>query len=205
MCVTVAGRRWQAKVTARGHQVVLSNFHQPRDAAAAVLSFCIGSEPAPPSHDKSLRNRKGEGRWLGSRHGKHNPKCPLAARASPVTVTAELEMEVSDEPRLPTRSRRPACRLRERGRTFLGEFFFSVCVMSEDKGALLSSARPVLRITLFAAPRNFIRRTRPGDPRSGRATRAGAGRRGTARRNRAGTRGAGGRGGPRGASRRRAA
>ena len=90
MCVTAAGKRWQAKVTARGHQVILGSFSRPRDAANAVLMFCIGSEPAPPSPDKSLRNRKGEGRRSGSRHGKHKPKRSLARpRESPVTLTVD--------------------------------------------------------------------------------------------------------------------
>ena len=96
MCVTAAGKRWQAKVTARGHQVVLANCSRPRDAASEVLMFCIGSTPAPPSADKSLRNRRGEGRRPGSRHGKHRRS---RARESPVTVTeAHLEVEVSDVP-----------------------------------------------------------------------------------------------------------
>ena len=99
MCVTPAGQRWQAKVTARGHQVVLGNFFEPRAAANAVLMFCIGAEPAPPSPDKSLRNRKGEGRRPGSRHGKHKAQRSVAARESPATVTAALTaMEVSDAP-----------------------------------------------------------------------------------------------------------
>ena len=101
MCVTAAGERWQAKVTARGKQLILGSYLEPRTAAMDVLSFCIGSTPAPPSPDKSLRNRKGEGRRSGSRHGKHKPKGLLAgpaARTPPVTVTAELVTEVSDEP-----------------------------------------------------------------------------------------------------------
>ena len=99
MCVTAAGKRsWQAKVTARGHQVILGNFHEPRRAAHAVLMYCIGAEPAPPSPDKALRNRKGEGRRPGSRHRVHKLKRSLAARVSPATVTAGLEREVSDTP-----------------------------------------------------------------------------------------------------------
>ena len=96
MCVTRAGKRWQAKVTARGKQLILGSHVNPRTAANDVLMFCIGSTAAPPSPDKSLRNRKGAGRRPGSRHGKHRAS---RARESPVTVTeAHLEMEVSDAP-----------------------------------------------------------------------------------------------------------
>ena len=93
-CVTRSGKQWQAKVTARGHQVILGRFHEPRLAAAEVLQFLVGNMEAPPSPTK-LRNKKGQGSRSDSRHCKHRRKA--SARVSPVSVTAShLQVEVCD-------------------------------------------------------------------------------------------------------------
>ena len=57
-CVAASGKQWQAKVTARGHQVILGRSTEPRLAAAEVLQFLVGNIQAPPSPTK-LRNKKG--------------------------------------------------------------------------------------------------------------------------------------------------
>ena len=94
-CVTASGKQWQAKVTARGHQVILGRFTEPRLAALEVLHFVMGNIQAPPSPTK-LRNKEGQ----GTRHGKHKCKASArspAARVSPASVTASrLQAVVCD-------------------------------------------------------------------------------------------------------------
>ena len=96
--VTRSGKQWQAKVTARGHQVILGRFREPRSAAAEVLQFLVGNVDAPPSPTK-LRNKKGQGSRPDSRHGKHrrtSARSP-AARVSPSSVTvSHLQVEVCE-------------------------------------------------------------------------------------------------------------
>ena len=98
-CVTASGKQWQAKVTARGHQVIIGRFHEPRLAAVQVLQFLVGNVKAPASPTKP-RNKKGQGLRPDSRHGKHRRKasvCCKAARVSPASVTAlHLQAEVCE-------------------------------------------------------------------------------------------------------------
>ena len=98
-CVTASGKKWQAKVTARGHQVVLGRFTEARLAAAEVLLFLVGTIEAPPSPTKP-RNKKGQGPRPDSRHGKHRQQASArspAARVSPASVTAlPQQAEVCD-------------------------------------------------------------------------------------------------------------
>ena len=89
--VTAAGKKWQAKITARGKQRILGTSSDPRDAAFLVLDFLIGSLP-PPASPAKPRNRRGEGRRPDSRHGKH--RCRPRASA---LVTVQ-QVEVSESP-----------------------------------------------------------------------------------------------------------
>ena len=91
--VTAAGKKWQAKITARGKQRILGTASDPRIAASLVLDFLIGSLP-PPASPAKPRNRRGEGRRLDSRHGKHR----RVERASGSALVTVQQVEVSENP-----------------------------------------------------------------------------------------------------------
>ena len=90
-CVTPSGKLWQAKVTARGHQVILGRYTQPRVAATDVLRFLVGNIEAPPSPTK-LRNKRGQGSRPDSRHGKHRRKASARSPAACVSPTSHLQV-----------------------------------------------------------------------------------------------------------------
>jgi len=62
-------------LTARGHQVILGRFTEPRLAAAEVLHFFVGNIEAPPSPTK-LRNKKGQGPRSDTRHAPWQAQVP---------------------------------------------------------------------------------------------------------------------------------
>ena len=96
-CVTKSGKQWQAKVTVRGSQKILGRHLRPRQAAADVMSFCIGSLPAPPS-PTSLRNKRGLGPREDSRHGKRRAAAVRSLPAAEPLVVVTGEWEASEVP-----------------------------------------------------------------------------------------------------------